>query len=41
MGKKTTRFRNFLLALDEWTTVKFEYRKESYDHNLSLYYSPS
>ena len=27
MGKKATRFRNFLLALDEWTTVKFEHWK--------------
>ena len=25
MGKKTTRFRNFLLVYDEWTTVKFEH----------------
>lgn len=25
MGKKTTRFRNFLLVFDEWTTVKFEH----------------
>ena len=25
MGKKTTRFRNFLLVFDERTTVKFEH----------------
>ena len=29
MGKKTTRFQNFLLVLDERTTVKFEHYKSN------------